>query len=151
MTILVAFDGLELSAAALHRAHEYGAAVDERVVAVTVVPNDRNFAVEYGWIDDGEEFSFDRVTDNVRELATDVAPGVECRFEPTSRNPAAGMIASKIRRVARELDPEVVFVGSDDAGGVVTPISSVGGSLSGAGDYDVFIVRHPIDWGEMGP
>lgn len=145
MTYLVAFDGGELSVAALDRAAQYAAALDERLVTVTVVPQNEAYAIERGWIDDGDEFTLDRVTEALEEQVRSVAPTAEPRFRQASMNATPGIIASKVREVAREVDPEVVFVGSDNAGGLVTPISSVGGTLSGMDDYDVYIVRHALE------
>lgn len=143
MVYLVAFDGEELSAAALERAAEYASAMDERVVSVTVVPQDEDYVRERGWIDDDDPFTLETVTDGLSEQIRSIAPSAEPRFRQATATASPGMIASKIRSVAREVEPTVVFVGSDNAGGLVTPISSVGGTLTGMADYDVYIVRHP--------
>jgi hypothetical protein len=46
--------------------------------------------------------------------------------------------------VIRECDASLVFVGSDNAGRMVTSISSVGGSVAADTAYDVVVVRNPI-------
>lgn len=145
MRYLVAYDGQDLSVAALERAAEYATAMAAEIITVTVVPNDEAYARDRGWIPAGESFTFGSVTKQLRAEITDSAPAAEAKFVQASRNASPGLIASKIRGVAREVDPSVVFIGSDNAGGLVTPISSVGGTLSGMANYDVYLVRHTED------
>ena len=47
-----------------------------------------------------------------------------------------------IRAVAHELDVSVIFIGSENAGRVSTPVSSVGAPVSEDPGYDVYISRH---------
>ncbi|WP_331233313.1 hypothetical protein [Natronorarus salvus] len=42
-----------------------------------------------------------------------------------------------------ERDREVVFLGSENVGSVVTPLASVGARVAAGETYDVHIVRHP--------
>ena len=63
MTLLVPFDGSTLSTAALEKASEHAELTDEDVVAVTIVPDDGDYARERGWIQDHEQFDPD---DDVR-------------------------------------------------------------------------------------
>jgi hypothetical protein len=44
--------------------------------------------------------------------------------------------------VAREVDASMVFVGSDNAGRLVSSLSSVGDTVVAEGSYDVVIVRN---------
>lgn len=142
MTYLVAFDGGDLSTAALRRATTFAAATDERVVVVSVVPTDESLASAYGFVDDGE-YDPARAADRLRDAVHDVAPDAEFRVESVDAYAGKGLIARQITRVASEEDATVVFVGSDNAGRVVQPVSSVGGSVASTGDFDVFIVRSP--------
>ena len=52
-----------------------------------------------------------------------------------------GTVANTIRRVAREVDAGVGFLGSENAGRIVVPVSSVGGSVASDTTYDVHLVR----------
>jgi len=52
-------------------------------------------------------------------------------------------LADHIERLIRDHDPSVVFLGSDNVGRVVTPLTSVGVHVAAEESYDVFIVRHP--------
>jgi len=62
MTYLVPFDGSALAEAALERATEFADLTDADVVALAVVPLDeRDFAVERGWIEEGERYDPDEV------------------------------------------------------------------------------------------
>lgn len=140
MSYLVAFDGSDLAAAALRRATTFAAATDERVVVVSVVPTDEALAAEYGLLTDGE-YDPARATERLRTAVGDVAPEAEFRAESVDAYAGKGRIAREIGRVADEEDAAVVFVGSDDAGRVVRPVTSVGDRVASGGDYDVFIVR----------
>jgi len=51
-------------------------------------------------------------------------------------------VVRTIREVAHEVDASIVFVGSENAGRVSTPVSSVGAPVSEDPGYDVHIVRH---------
>ena len=82
MTYLVPFDGSPLAEAALARAVEFAAALEEVVVALSVVPVDeRDFAVERGWIDDGEAYDPDTVVDRLRSQVAEIAPDATFRCE----------------------------------------------------------------------
>lgn len=146
MTYLVAFDGSDLSVAALRRATTFAAALDERVVVVSVVPTDEALAAEYDLVGDGE-YDPAGAAERLRAAARDVAPDVEFRAESVDAYAGKGLIAREITRVAREEDASVVVVGSDDAGRVVQPVSSVGGNVASTGDYDVFVVRSSSEAG----
>ena len=51
-------------------------------------------------------------------------------------------VVRTVRVVAQEVDATIVFVGSENAGRVSTPVSSVGAPVSEDPRYDVHIVRH---------
>ena len=146
MTLLVPFDGSDLAEAALRRAREFASYRDEAVVALTVVPEDESFAEERGWIESGEPYDPEAVCTEfelrVAEIDDDVT--FRCEHPPPSDHPTATAIdnvTQTIRRVAAELDVSIIFVGSENAGRVSMPVSSVGGPLSTDAKYDVHIVR----------
>ena len=56
MTLLVPFDGSELSEAALERATEFAEFSGEDVVALTVVPDEPEYALSRNWLDPTEPF-----------------------------------------------------------------------------------------------
>lgn len=140
MTYLVAFDGTDLSTVALRRAASFAETNDERLVVVSVLPTDKPLAEEYGLVD-GDDYDPEAAAVRLREAATDVAPDAEVRLERIDPYAGKGQIASKIRERAREEDAEIVFIGSDNAGRVVSPVVSVGGSVASGLEYDVFIAR----------
>ena len=63
MTLLVPFDGSDLSRTALERASEFADYRDEEVVALTIIPDDEAFAQERGWIEAGETYDPTAVSD----------------------------------------------------------------------------------------
>jgi nucleotide-binding universal stress UspA family protein len=147
VTYLVPFDGSPLAEAALARATEFGSVMDEDVLALAVVPVDEpDFAVERGWIDAPEEYDPDDVVDRLRSQVADVAPTAAFRCErPEDVSSVASVttdVVRTIRIVAQEVGATIVFIGSENAGRVSTPVSSVGAPVSEDPRYDVHIVRH---------
>lgn len=142
MTFVVAFDGSPLAEAALGRAATYADMASESVIAVAVVPDSARYAREHDWIEETEDFEADAVVARLDEQATTVAPSASFRAE--SIGPAApGQVATRLRKVAREVDASVVFIGSENAGRLVIPITSVGGAVAADAAYDVHVVRRP--------
>jgi nucleotide-binding universal stress UspA family protein len=153
VTYLVPFDGSPLAEAALARAAEFAAVMDEDVLALAVVPVDEpDFAVERGWIDAPEAYDPDDVVDRLRSRVADVAPAATFRCErPEDVSSVASVttdVVRTIRTVAQEVGATVVFIGSENAGRVSTPVSSVGAPVSEDPRYDVHIVRHAGDTDE---
>jgi nucleotide-binding universal stress UspA family protein len=145
--LLVPFDGSDLATAALDRASELADATDEDLLAVTVVPDDAAYARERGWLDPDDQFDGDLVERKLRQRVRDVAPAADYRTEVTRRStdPVATLemeVARAIRSVAAEVGADVVVVGSENAGRVATPLTSVGSPVSEDPRYDVYIVRH---------
>ncbi|EMA28701.1 universal stress protein [Haloarcula japonica] len=147
MVLLVPFDGSALSKAALSRAMEFADYRDEAVTALSVIPNDAAYAQERGWLDDTEEFDIEAIADRMREQAESVAPAASFRYEvPEDVSSMASTttdITRTIREVAHEEGASIVFIGSENAGRVSTPVCSVGSPVSEDPEYDVHIVRHP--------
>jgi len=143
MTFVVPFDGSELAAAALVRAVEFGGVLDERVLTVSVIPDgNAAYAQERGWLEADEPFDREAVVATLQEDVTALAPNAEFRYETVGRRATAGTIASRLRGIAREVDASMVFVGSENAGRLVSSLSSVGGTVAADDAYDVVIVRN---------
>ena len=143
MTIIVPFDGGTLSKAALRRAGELGAVFDERVVAVSVIPNsNERYARNRGWLEEGEPFDPEVIISSLSMQVYTLVPEATFEYEVVSRYAQAGEIASKLRRIARRSEASLVVIGSDNAGQIVSSVSSVGSSVAADDAYDVMIVRH---------
>lgn len=140
VTYLVAYDGSPLADAALERAAAHADALGEDVVVASVLPADEALAGEYGWSDDGE-YDPDTVAADLRAAALATAPDATVRIERIGPYAGRTRIARTIHDLADEHEADVVFVGSDDAGRVVEPVSSVGGAVATGTDYDVYVVR----------
>ncbi len=145
MTFVVPFDGSELAEAALVRAVEYSNALEEEIVAVSVVPERKKYAREKGWIGEDEEYDVGAVVERLREQVRTLAPDAAFEYERIREFPPEARLANRIERLVLEHDPSVVFLGSDNVGRVVTPLTSVGVHVAADESYDVFIVRqrHP--------
>lgn len=148
MTLLVPFDGSDLSVVALERAVEFGNALDHEVVVLAVVPTEAEYAREQGWVDEADEWEPELFALELRDDAADIAPDAAFRTEQSS-DPADEPYASArlnvvrtIRQVAGDIDADIVFLGSENAASVSQPLSSVGAPVSTDPRYDVHIVRH---------
>lgn len=145
MTIVVPFDGSELSETALVRATALGEAFEERVLALTIVPkNDAEYARDHDWLGPDEEFEMQSVVGRLRERVADLAPRAEFRYETVGRYASAGTIATTLRRAAKTADASLVAIGSDNAGHMVASIHSVGSTVASDAAFDVLIVRRPL-------
>jgi len=146
MTLLVPFDDTELSAAALDRATEFGEFTGEDVVALAVIPPDAEFARDRGWLGAGEQFDTEMICTRLRQRVEDVAPDATFRCEETEETDYRATLTTDvtrtIRQVAADVQASIIFVGSENAGRVSTPLTSVGNPLSEDPRYDVHIVRH---------
>ncbi|WP_254530826.1 universal stress protein [Natrinema gelatinilyticum] len=142
MTFVVPFDGSVLAEAALVRAIEYGDALDEDVTVVSVIPERTRYAREKGWIGEDEEYDIPAVVDRLRDQVRSIAPDATFAYERIREFPPESQLADHIERLVLEHDPSVVFLGSDNVGRVVTPLTSVGVHVAADEAYDVLIVRH---------
>lgn len=147
MTVLAPFDGSPLAETALKRAATFGTSWDEQVVALTVIPEDPSFAVERGWIDDESEFDLDALSEQFAARVAETAPEATFRCEVPDDSDvltatAFDDVTRTVRHVAAELNVSVIFIGTENAGRISSPVTSVGSPLSKDPQYDVHIVRH---------
>ena len=147
MSLLVPFDASRLATKALERAATFGDLLDEEVVVLTVIPDDAEYARERGWITQGEPFDPELIGAGIQERALEVAPEATFRTERVSSDEptatATTNVVREIRRVAAEIGASVVFIGSENAGSVIAPQSSVGSPVANDPRYDVYVVREP--------
>ena len=116
------------------------------VLVLSVIPGDAEYAVERGWTEAGESYDPDAVADRFESLVAEIAPDADFRVEtPEDVSSMADVttgVVRTIRQVSHEVDASIVFIGSENAGRVSTPICSVGAPIAGDPEYDVHIVRH---------
>jgi nucleotide-binding universal stress UspA family protein len=142
MTLFVPFDGSELAEAALARATEFGTVFDEDVLAASVIPKgNADYARRRGWLGPEEPFDRGAVASRLHAGVTDICPSADFRHRVVDRFAPAGAIARELRKMAANEDVSMAFVGSDNAGRVVTSLASVGSAVSSDESYDVVIVR----------
>ncbi|MEF8791161.1 MAG: universal stress protein [Haloarculaceae archaeon] len=142
MTLVVPFDGSELSQAALVRAIEFGTVFDEDVLAVTVIPDGNvDYARRKEWIGPEEPFDVDAIVSDLHRTVTDLCPSADYRHAVVDRYAPSGSVSKRVGEMAAAADASMVFIGSENAGHLVTSISSVGSSIAGGDTYDVVIVR----------
>ena len=147
MTLLVPFDGSDLATTALEKASSFGDLLDEDVLVLTVIPDDADYAEDRGWILEGEPFDREAIASGIQDRAAEVAPEATHRVERVSSDEptatATTNVVREIRRVAAAVEASVVFIGSENAGSVIAPQSSVGGPVANDHRYDVYVVRTP--------
>jgi nucleotide-binding universal stress UspA family protein len=140
VTLVVPFDGTALSKAALARAVQFETVLEEGVLAVTAIPKDNaRYARDRGWLDDGESFDAEAIVSHLREAVASVAPDAEFHHLFVDRYAQPGTIATRIRKFAKSHDASIVFIGSENAGRLVSAITA-GQSLAGDRAYDTLIV-----------
>lgn len=142
MTFLVPFDGSDLAEAALVRAGEYADALGESVVAVTIVPARKGYAREKGWVGPDGEFDPQAVIEDFERRVNALVPTASYEAELIEEFPPPASISDRIEAFAERYDAGVVFLGSDNVGRIVTPLSSVGVNVAADPGYDVYLVRH---------
>ncbi|WP_049929061.1 universal stress protein [Halopiger goleimassiliensis] len=143
MTFVVPFDGSDLAEAALVRAAEFSDALEEPVLAVSVIPEgNAEYARERGWIGPEEAYDLEAVVATLHRQVTDLHPAANFRHALVDRYAPSGTISKRIRQLAREVDASMVVVGSENAGRVVNAMATVGTSVAADEAYDVVIVRH---------
>ena len=142
MTLVVPFDGSGLAEAALVRATEFGEVFEENVLAVSVIPKgNTDYARERDWIEQDEQFDLETVVSKLHKMVVNLCPSADFRHKVVDRYAPSGSISKRLRKVAREEDASMVFLGSENAGRLVSSVSSVGPSVAADEAYDVVIVR----------
>lgn len=141
MTFLVPFDGSDPSRVGVRRAVEL-APRSIRVVAFSVVPRKHTeWARDRGLLEADEEYSNERVVSRLQDRAHDVDDDVVFQHTTVDRYAPTGTISHEIRSFARDVDAKMVFVGSEQAGSIVSTLQSVGSSVASDDAYDVVLVR----------
>lgn len=142
MSLIVPFDGSRLAEAALVRASEYAAVLDKDVVTVTVLSERKQYAREKGWIGKDDPYDVEQIAEDLRERVLELVPDATFEHEIIREFPPAEGIADRIERLALEHDPSIVFLGTDNVGRIVTPISSVGMYVAADEIFEVYLVRN---------
>jgi hypothetical protein len=161
MVFLVPYDGSTLARSALAKARLHGIALGEspaplrralypsgegdrpEVVAYAVVPESGAYAVEKGWAESRAAFDPRETVASLEREVLDVTPNARFHADrvPTT---ASGVIAGRIRRTAVELGATDVYLGSENAGRIVSPVTSAARHVAGDDRYDVTLVRRPL-------
>lgn len=140
MTLVVPFDGSELSEVALVRAAQFESVLNEAVLAVTVIP-ERNaeYAGSRGWIGPDDPFDAERIAGHLRATVAEIHPDAEFHHVVVDRRAPRGTVAKAVRRFARDHGASIVFLGSENAGRIVSGFT-VGRSVAADDAYDTMIV-----------
>lgn len=141
MNFFVPYDGSKLAVAALEKAERLAEGVGATIVVATVIPKDRDYALDQGWVDENEQFDADQVEETLRAHVADIAPDAEFRCLKSKSYASAGNIATHLRDIAIEIDSDVVFLGSENVGSVAAPVSSIGSNVATRIPYDIYLVQ----------
>jgi hypothetical protein len=63
------------------------------------------------------QFDAEGIVTGLRAAVAEIDPDAEFRYEVVDRYAPSGGIARVLRRVARDTDTDIAFVGSENAGG----------------------------------
>lgn len=140
MRFFVPYDGSELARAALERAMTLAASSGDVFIA-TIIPSDRDYAIECGWLDSDETFDAGRIEQRLQDQVAEAAPNARfyCKFVRSYAS--AGNIATHLRDIATEIDADVVFLGSENVGSIAAPVSSIGTNVATRVPYDIYLVQ----------
>ena len=140
MVFLTPYDGSRLSEAALERAVEHGAALDQEVVAVSLIPTGSEYAERRKWIEPSEEFAVESARTELKRKIAETTDSSERPLVGMGASAPADGVTDRIRRVAREVDASILFVGTSRESTeqrLTTPF----GTISQDGEYDIHLVR----------
>jgi len=140
MVFLVPYDGSSVSEAALDRAVEHGRALDEEVVAVSLIPTGSEYAERRKWIEPTEDFAVESARSDLKRKISETTDSSERPLVGMGASSPQDGVTDRIRKVARDVDASVLFVGTADGGGderLRTPF----GTIAQDGQYDVHLVR----------
>jgi len=141
MAILVPFDGSSHARLALERGADFAGQYGVSLVALAVVHKGVDQPVELGWQEPGERFDPDTAASRLSRAVREIAPRADFQALQENARLPHGAVAKRIRRFARREGVDLVVIGSENAGRIFTPISSVGGSVATDRSYDVLLVR----------
>jgi nucleotide-binding universal stress UspA family protein len=141
MAILVPFDGSAHARLGLARGGDLAGRYDVPLLAVAVVHKGVDNPVELGWQEPGERFDPDTAANRLSRAVREIAPRADFRALQENARLPHGAVAKRIRRLARREGVDLVVMGSENAGRIFTPLSSVGGGVATDRRYDVFLVR----------
>jgi nucleotide-binding universal stress UspA family protein len=97
--------------------------------------------VELGWLEAGESFDPDSAASRLSAVVREIAPRADFRALRENARLPHGAVAKRIRRLAHREGIDLVVMGSENAGRIFTPVSSVGGGVATDRSYDVILVR----------
>jgi|AntRauTorcE11898_2_1112593.scaffolds.fasta_scaffold49517_1 nucleotide-binding universal stress UspA family protein len=141
MKFFVPYDGSRLAVAALEQAVTLATGTGADIVVATIVPKDRDYAVERGWLDASETFEVEAVQKTLRAQVTEIAPDAEFRSSTVQSYASAGNIATRLRDIAMDIEADVVFLGSENVGSIAAPVSSIGSNVASRVPYDIYLVQ----------
>lgn len=151
MTLVVPFDGSELSRVALVRAAQFDTVLGEGVLAVSVIPRGNvAYARERGWLGATEPFDAEGIVADLRTSVAGIHPDAEFHHVVVDRYAPRGTVAKALRRIARDSGASIVFLGSENAGRTGSGFT-VGRSVAADDAYDTMIIsgRRPSNSGTL--
>lgn len=140
MVFLVPYDGSSVSEAALDRAVEHGKALEEEVVAVSLIPTGAKYAERRKWIEPAEEFALESARAELKRKIAETTDTSERPLADSGASAPRDGVGDRIRRVAREVDASVLFVGTSETT-TEERLSTPFGTIAQDGEYDVHLVR----------
>ena len=140
MVFLVPYDGSSVSEAALKRAVEHGAALDEEVVAVSLIPTGSEYAERRKWIEPQDEFAVESARSELKRKIAETTDQSERSILGSGASSPGDGVTDRIRRVASEVGASILFVGTS-AESADQRLTTPFGTVDQKGEYDVHLVR----------
>lgn len=109
---------------------------------MSVIPTgNARYARDRGWLGPDEASDDETVVSTLHRQVTDRCPTADFHHPFVGRYAPSGAISKRVRNLAKREDASTVFVGSENAGRLVTALGSFGGSIAADDDCDVVVHR----------
>jgi len=140
MTVMVPYDGSPLAQAALRRGRQLTDALSTPLLAVTVLPEDPDYAAGKDWLAGDGGFEPDRIVAGLRHQITELAPEAGFRCLRVEGEVGPDGLAGRLRAQAAEAGATVVVLGSHSPDPLLEAL--LGPEEPGpAVECDVYVVR----------
>lgn len=141
MKFVVAFDGSDISRAALSRAATLAAGVDGSVTALTVIPSrNKQYARDHGWLGPDEDWDRETVLRRIRESVAATSSDATFTYRMVDKYAPRGTIGRVLRNDAEAAAVDVFVIGSKNAGRIFTSLTTVARTVA-ASSFDIYVVR----------
>lgn len=126
------------------KARRFSEALDEDLIGVCAIPDNRRYPQSNGWIEPGDAFEPRQIITTLHTQVVSIAPSASWESIRVDATATSGVIAKRLRERAVEREASGVVIESQPAGRFITTLTDVGSSITAGDKYDVLIVRRKL-------